>query len=154
MLEFGVRRRTSIAHIAEAPGQTVHGFDSFEGLPEGWGSHPQGNFTTELELPPVPGQRNAHPGWFKDALARSLAARPGAGAVRRYRLDIYSSARTVLTGLADRLRPGSILVFDEFIGNQLGANTNTRRSRSSSRKPMHRTNTSQSVRLPDRLRSG
>jgi predicted O-methyltransferase YrrM len=32
--------------------------------------------------------------------------------------DIYSSASTVLTLLADRLRPGTILVFDEFIGNR------------------------------------
>ena len=32
--------------------------------------------------------------------------------------DIYSSARTVLTALAGKLQPGSIVVFDEYIGNQ------------------------------------
>ncbi|HSV29138.1 MAG TPA: hypothetical protein VLL76_06250, partial [Candidatus Omnitrophota bacterium] len=32
--------------------------------------------------------------------------------------DIYSSARFVLFALAERMRPGTILVFDEFIGNR------------------------------------
>jgi tetratricopeptide (TPR) repeat protein len=118
VLEFGVRRGTSITHIAEAAGQPVHGFDSFEGLPEGWGSQPQGSFTTEMELPPVPANVTLHAGWFEDTLAPFLAEQPGPVRFVNIDCDIYSSARTVLTGLADRLRPGSILVFDEFIGNQ------------------------------------
>jgi Flp pilus assembly protein TadD/predicted O-methyltransferase YrrM len=118
VLEFGVRRGTSITHIAETAGQSVHGFDSFEGLPEGWGSQPQGSFTTELELPPVPANVTLHAGWFEDTLTPFLAAHPGAVRFVNIDCDIYSSAKTVLTGLADRLRPGSILVFDEYIGNQ------------------------------------
>jgi tetratricopeptide (TPR) repeat protein len=119
VLEFGVRRGTSITYIAEAAGQPVHGFDSFEGLPEGWGSQPQGSFTTELELPPVPGNVTLHAGWFEDTLPAFLAGH-SSEPVRFVNIDsdIYSSARTVLIALAGRLRPGAIVVFDEYIGNQ------------------------------------
>jgi predicted O-methyltransferase YrrM len=118
VLEFGVRRGTSITHIAEAAGQPVHGFDSFEGLPEGWGSQPQGSFTTELELPPVPGNAVLHAGWFENTLPAFLRDQPEPVRFVNIDCDIYSSARTVLTALADRLQPGSIVVFDEYIGNQ------------------------------------
>jgi tetratricopeptide (TPR) repeat protein len=118
VLEFGVRRGTSVTHIAEAAGQPVHGFDSFEGLPEGWGSQPQGSFTTELELPPVPGNVMLHPGWFEDTLPAFLMGQVEPVRFVNIDCDIYSSARTVLTGLADRLRRGAIVVFDEYIGNQ------------------------------------
>lgn len=118
VLEFGVRRGTSTTHIAEAAGQPVHGFDSFEGLPEGWGSQPRGSFTTELELPPVPANVTLHAGWFENTLAPFLAGHSGPVRFVNIDCDIYSSAKTVLTALADRLRPGSILVFDEYIGNQ------------------------------------
>src|SRR3954464_11267342 len=118
VLEFGVRRGTSITHIAEAAGQPVHGFDSFEGLPEKWGSQPQGSFTTELELPPVPGNATLRAGWFEDTLPTFLGEHPGSVRFVNIDCDIYSSTRTVLSALAGRLRPGSILVFDEFIGNQ------------------------------------
>ena len=118
VLEFGVRRGTSITHIAEAAGQPVHGFNSFEGLPEGWGSQPQGSFTTELELPPVPGNAVLHAGWFEDTLPVFLAEQPDPVRFVNIDCDIYSSARTVLTALAGRLQPGSIVVFDEYIGNQ------------------------------------
>jgi Flp pilus assembly protein TadD len=118
VLEFGVRRGTSITHIAEAAGQPVHGFDSFEGLPEEWGSQPQGSFTTELELPPVPGNAALHAGWFEDTLPAFLCEQPEPVRFVNIDCDIYSSTRTVLSALAGRLRPGSILVFDEFIGNQ------------------------------------
>ena len=47
-----------------------------------------------------------------------LAAQPGPVRFVNIDCDIYSSARTVLTGLADRLCPGSVVVFDEYIGNQ------------------------------------
>jgi hypothetical protein len=118
VLEFGVRRGTSITHIARAAGQPVHGFDSFEGLPEEWGNQPQGSFTTELELPPVPGNAVLHADWFENTLPAFLDEQPGPVRFVNIDCDIYSSTRTVLSALAERLRPGSILVFDEFIGNQ------------------------------------
>ena len=135
VLEFGVRRGTSITHIAEAAGQPVHGFDSFEGLPEGWGSQPQGSFTTELELPPVPANAMLHAGWFEDTLARlpGRAARPGA--VRQYRLRYLFIGPHGPDGAGDACVPAPSWFSTSTSAIRHGASTSTRRSRSSSRKP-------------------
>ena len=118
VLEFGVRRATSTHHIAAVAGQAVHGFDSFEGLPEAWNNEHQGVMTTGRDLPPAPPNVTLHPGWFEDSLAPFLAEHPGPARFVNIDCDIYSSARTVLEGLAERIRPGTILVFDEYIGNR------------------------------------
>ncbi|AWU96076.1 class I SAM-dependent methyltransferase [Azospirillum ramasamyi] len=118
VLEFGVRRGTSLDHIADAAGQEVHGFDSFEGLPEGWVNSPRGVLTTGSQLPPVRGNARLHVGWFEDSLPPFLAAHPGPVRFVNVDSDIYASARTVLTALADRVRPGTVIVFDEYIGNR------------------------------------
>lgn len=118
VLEFGVRRGTSLDHIADAAGQEVHGFDSFEGLPEGWVNSPRGVLTTGSQLPPVRDNARLHVGWFEDSLPPFLAAHPGPVRFVNVDSDIYASARTVLTALADRVRPGTVIVFDEYIGNR------------------------------------
>ncbi|MBP2302901.1 class I SAM-dependent methyltransferase [Azospirillum picis] len=118
VLEFGVRRGTSLDHIAEAAGQDVHGFDSFEGLPEGWVNSPRGVLTTGRQLPRVRGNARLHVGWFEDSLPPFLADTPGPLRFANVDSDIYASARTVLGALADRVRPGSVIVFDEYIGNR------------------------------------
>lgn len=117
VLEFGVRRGTSLNHIAEAAGQPVHGFDSFEGLPEGWVNTAAGALTTDRRLPAVRDNARLHVGWFEDTLPGFLATHAGPVRFANIDSDIYSSARTVLTALAGRLVPGTILVFDEYIGN-------------------------------------
>ncbi|BAI75710.1 hypothetical protein AZL_c04170 (plasmid) [Azospirillum sp. B510] len=117
VLEFGVRRGTSLNHIAEVAGQEVHGFDSFEGLPEGWVNSPRGVLTTGSQLPPVRDNARLHVGWFEDSLPPFLATHPEPVRFVNVDSDIYASARTVLTALADRIRPGTVIVFDEYIGN-------------------------------------
>ncbi|AWJ91820.1 hypothetical protein Sp245p_18565 (plasmid) [Azospirillum baldaniorum] len=118
VLEFGVRRGTSLNQIAAVAGQAVHGFDSFEGLPEGWVNAPRGVLSTGKSLPPVRDNAVLHAGWFEDTLPPFLAAHGGAVRFVNVDSDIYSSARTVLTALAPRFRAGTVLVFDEFIGNR------------------------------------
>lgn len=118
VLEFGVRRGNSIAVLARTAGQAVHGFDSFEGLPESWVNAPAGVLTTGGALPVVPGNVHLHPGWFEQSLPPFLAAHPGAVRFVNIDSDIYSSARTVLWALADRIISGTVLVFDEMIGNR------------------------------------
>lgn len=118
VLEFGVRRGASLAVLAAHAGQEVHGFDSFEGLPEGWGATHAGVLTTGGILPEVGENARLHPGWFEDTLPAFLAEHPGPVRFANIDSDIYSSARTVLSGLAGRIRPGTVLVFDEFIGNR------------------------------------
>ncbi|WP_348771503.1 tetratricopeptide repeat protein [Azospirillum sp. SYSU D00513] len=118
VLEFGVRRGTSINHIAAVAGQAVHGFDSFEGLPETWVNGPQGLLSTGRQLPPVRPNVTLHAGWFEDTLGSFLRERGEPLRFVNIDSDIYSSARTVLTALAPRVRPGTVLVFDEYIGNR------------------------------------
>jgi tetratricopeptide (TPR) repeat protein len=118
VLEFGVRRGTSITALGHAAGQEVHGFDSFEGLPEDWGSNRAGVLTTGAALPAVPANVTLHSGWFEQTLPAFLAAHPGPVRFANIDSDLYSSARTVLTALAGRIGPGTVLVFDEFVGNR------------------------------------
>jgi hypothetical protein len=57
ILEFGVAGGYSITRIAHAvKGRPVHGFDSFEGLPENWSGHLtlRGAFDRGGRLPAVP----------------------------------------------------------------------------------------------------
>lgn len=118
VLEFGVRRGASLAVLAAQAGQEVHGFDSFEGLPEGWGATQAGVLTTGGALPQVGDNARLHAGWFEDTLPAFLADYPGPVRFANIDSDIYSSARTVLNALAGRIEAGSVLVFDEFIGNR------------------------------------
>ncbi|CUW40929.1 protein of unknown function [TPR repeat domain,2-168] [Magnetospirillum sp. XM-1] len=118
VLEFGVRRGASLAVLAAHAEQEVHGFDSFEGLPEGWGATQAGVLTTGGALPNVGDNARLHPGWFEDTLPAFLADHPGPVRFANIDSDIYSSARTVLNALASRIEAGSVLVFDEFIGNR------------------------------------
>lgn len=116
--EFGVRRGHSINILAAATDQRIHGFDSFEGLPENWVKAQAGVLTTDGEMPVVPAHVSLHPGWFETTLPPFLADHPGKVRFVNIDSDIYSSARCVLWALADRLPQGAILVFDELIGNR------------------------------------
>ncbi len=118
LAEFGVRRGTSIRVLAGETGETIHGFDSFAGLPEAWVKAPAGVLTTGGDLPEVPANVTLHAGWFEDSLPPFLAAHPGPLRFANIDCDIYSSSRTVLWALADRIRPGTILLFDELVGNR------------------------------------
>jgi hypothetical protein len=120
VLEFGVRRGTSIAVLAE-DGQPVHGFDSFEGLPDDWGGEGRGVLTTGAQLPAVPANVTLHAGWFDDTLAPFLDDHRGLLRLVNIDSDIYRSARLVLFALVPRMRPGTIVVFDEMIGNRTWA---------------------------------
>ncbi len=117
-LEFGVRFGTSIRQIAALAKQEVHGFDSFEGLPEVWHHEPKGSYTTKGVIPAVPQNVKLHAGWFEDTLPGFLQEHSGDIRFINIDCDIYSSTKTVLTLLASRIVPGTVIVFDEYIGNE------------------------------------
>ncbi|NFV81981.1 class I SAM-dependent methyltransferase [Magnetospirillum aberrantis] len=121
VLEFGVRRGTSVTVLAQAAGQAVHGFDSFEGLPQSWGAEPAGVLTCGAQLPPVPDNVTLHAGWFEDTLEPFLADHADPVRLVNVDSDIYASARFVLERLKGRILPGTVLVFDEFVGNRTWA---------------------------------
>ncbi|HEY2205838.1 MAG TPA: class I SAM-dependent methyltransferase [Pseudonocardia sp.] len=112
-LEFGVFTGTTLKVIASAcPEREVYGFDSFDGLPEDW----RLGFTAgafHAEPPEVPGAELVV-GLFSDTLPGFLREHPGPVALLHLDADLYSSTRTVLDLVGPRLRPGSVVVFDEY----------------------------------------
>jgi predicted O-methyltransferase YrrM len=116
-LEFGVFTGGTTRFMAKrVPGKTLHGFDSFEGLPEAWGGFSLGAaaFDVKGKLPKVPANVQLHPGWFDKTLAPWVAENPGMVAFMHIDCDLYSSTKTIFELLADRLQPGTIILFDEY----------------------------------------
>ena len=87
------------------------------GLPDAWGHEPAGVYSTDGRLPDVPGNVELHEGLFEDTLRPFLDAHPGVLRFANVDCDIFASAATVLHHLAPRIRPGSVLVFDEYLVN-------------------------------------
>jgi hypothetical protein len=118
VMEFGVFDGGSLKQIAGSTQQDVHGFDSFEGLPEDW-THFQkkGRFSLGGVPPQLGGLKNVklHKGWFQDTLPGFLAQHPGPARFVHIDCDLYSSATTVLGLLAGRIVPGTVIVFDEYL---------------------------------------
>ena len=69
-------------------------------------------------LPEAPDNVRFHVGLFSETLPRFLAAHP-ATPIRLLHIDcdLYSSTKDIFDALADRLRPGAVLVFDEYVMN-------------------------------------
>jgi len=71
-------------------------------------------YSTSGTHPNVSDNVHLHVGWFEDTLPKFLDEHPQPVAFVHIDSDLYSSANTVLWGLKDRLRTGSIIVFDEY----------------------------------------
>jgi hypothetical protein len=118
-LEFGVYRGGTIKYIASKfPQRTIHGFDSFEGLPERWSGYNMDKSTFSLggRVPKVPSNVKLHPGWFDKSLPIWLQANPGPIAFVHIDCDIYSSTNTIFGLITSRVQPGAIITFDEYFG--------------------------------------
>jgi predicted O-methyltransferase YrrM len=116
-LEFGVFSGGTIRHMAKyKPAVTFHGFDSFEGLPEAWAGFSLGSraFTRGGRLPRVPGNVVLHKGWFRDTIPAWCGHDAGPVAFLHIDCDLYSSTVDIFHGLAERLQPGTVIVFDEY----------------------------------------
>ena len=115
--EFGVNEGGTIGYIARrVPEQIVHGFDSFEGLPEDWSGNAMaaGFFNRKGRLPKVPGNVRLHRGWFSESVPRFAAEQAGPAAFLHIDCDLYSSAADIFKVLGERIVPGTVLVFDEY----------------------------------------
>ena len=102
-MNFGVYSGTTINFIASKVHSQVHGFDSFEGLPEQWGNVPAGKFTREGDLPEVLDNVELHVGWFDQTLPGFVDQHPQDAAFIHVDADLYSSTRTILTCLQKRI---------------------------------------------------
>jgi O-methyltransferase len=117
-LEFGVYKGDSIRYwsrLLRNPDSVLHGFDSFEGLPETWGTgHPKGRFSTNGEVPDVSDPRvRFFKGWFNETLPR-YSFPEHEKLVINMDADLYTSTKYVLASVARQIEVGAWLYFDEF----------------------------------------
>ncbi|MEM3484494.1 MAG: TylF/MycF/NovP-related O-methyltransferase [Candidatus Methanomethyliaceae archaeon] len=118
-LEFGVYRGDSIRYWSSKlvnPACVIHGFDSFEGLPEAWpqAGAPKGHFSTRGALPQIcDGRVKFFKGWFSDTLPHYQPP-PSEEMVINLDADLYSSTKVVLDLLKPWIKVGAFLYFDEF----------------------------------------
>jgi predicted O-methyltransferase YrrM len=117
ILEFGVRHGSSSRQLASFTSKSIYGFDSFEGLPEDWHQESKEVYSTRGKIPKVPAHVTLIPGWFEETLPLFLEKREEDVALINIDCDIYSSTKTVLDLLSDRIKKGTIIIFDEYIGN-------------------------------------
>ena len=118
-LEFGVGMGRWFRFWVENnphPDSRFVGFDTFTGLPERWEGYAEGAFSRSGQTPDIEDPRCSwEAGLFQDTLGVFLKTYQ-----RQDRLvvhldaDLYSSTIYVLTTLFPFLRPGDVLIFDEF----------------------------------------
>lgn len=121
-LEFGVYNGASINMIARLTGQTVHGFDTFRGLPDDWtigeGEHKvveaAGAYSTYGQLPDVPDNVRLHVGTFDETLPDFCKEYSGKISFMNVDCDLYSSTSSVFRHLGGQIRPGAVIAFDDY----------------------------------------
>ena len=117
LLEFGVHKGGTINYAAERnPGRDVHGFDSFRGLPGDWTGviHAKGAFDLKGKAPSVRSNVRLHKGLFSDTLPGWIAQNRAPIAFVHVDCDLYDSTRDVFDGLGPHLKPGALLLFDDY----------------------------------------
>ncbi len=128
IVEFGVYQGQSTMAIRRAldkwsrayprglaPRKRIFACDSFQGLPEKYEKLQEGAFA--CAVPDLPGV-DIVKGYFQDSLTPELAREVGAVSFAHLDADLYSSTTCALTWLTPLLHTGSLLLFDEFLGEQ------------------------------------
>jgi tetratricopeptide (TPR) repeat protein len=118
--EFGVASGRSIRMTQELLPLdiAIHGFDTFTGLPQAWGNEPAGSYSTGGIVPDMEqGKVYFHKGLFRNTIPRFLEGQHD-DAVLAYAnidCDLYTSTLEILESMYDRVVPGTVLVFDEYL---------------------------------------
>jgi len=119
-LEFGVFMGASMRYWSSAlkhPDARLHGFDSFEGLPEDFdvdGPYVKGTFDLKGEIPQIDDPRvTFFKGWFDEVLPTYHLPEHEVLVVV-LDADIYSSTKYVLSYLRPFIKPGTFIYFDEM----------------------------------------
>jgi hypothetical protein len=117
-MEFGVFQGAATRYwsrLLRNPTSKLHGFDSFEGLPENWLPQcPKGYFSLQGHIPKVDDLRvQFFKGWFEQTLRR-YEPPPHDVLVLNFDADLYTSTIFVLNALENAIVPGTYIYFDEF----------------------------------------
>jgi len=119
-LEFGVFRGASMRYWSSAlkhPKTRLHGFDSFEGLPEDFdvdGPYVKGTFDVGGEIPQIDDSRvQFFKGWFDEVLP-TYQLPDHEVLVIVLDADLYSSTLYVLRHLRPFITPGTFIYFDDM----------------------------------------
>jgi hypothetical protein len=119
-LEFGVFQGASMRYWSQAlthSGARLHGFDSFEGLPEDFdvrGPNVKGTFSTGGVMPKIDDPRvEFFKGWFEDSLPGYVVPAHDV-LVICLDADLYSSTIFVLRHMKDWIKPGTFIYFDDM----------------------------------------
>jgi Macrocin-O-methyltransferase (TylF) len=117
-LEFGVWQGEATRYwskLLRCPQAKMHGFDSFEGMPESWNyTVPTGHFSTGGRAPQIQDPRVLFfKGWFSDTLPKYKMPAHDV-LILNMDADLYSSTIFVLNTLRDSIVPGTYIYFDEF----------------------------------------
>lgn len=120
-LEFGVYQGHSINYISrQLPRLRFYGFDSFEGLAEDWKGHFQakGAFNVGGQLPPVNDNVTLIKGWFNQTLPGFIEKELTGKDLAMIHVDgdTYEAAEIVFRELESHIRPGLLILFDEYLG--------------------------------------
>lgn len=117
ILEFGVFSARTTNYIAQIfPERIIHGFDSFEGLPEVWRDGFNQSHFARNDLPEVRENIVLHKGWFDDSIPVFLSE-VGSDihvAYLHVDCDLYSSTKTIFDYLGNFFVDGTVIVFDEY----------------------------------------
>lgn len=118
-LEFGVAQGESFRWFLSRnvnPASSFHGFDTFTGLPEDFGSYKKGTFNNQDQVPVINDARGKfYQGLFQQTLPGFLEQID----LSKRKLimidaDLYTATLYVLTSLAPYLQKNDIIFFDEF----------------------------------------
>lgn len=118
-LEFGVSGGHSfmwwVKHNQNSASR-FYGFDTFEGLPEDWGGFKKGAMSTNSSVPSIDDNRAVfYKGLFQETLPGFLhTLDKNSRKVIMMDADLYTSTLYTLTSLAQYLKKGDILLFDQF----------------------------------------
>jgi hypothetical protein len=116
-LEFGVYKGASIRYWSRElrhPEALLHGFDSFEGLPEDFGRLRKGTFNVGGAIPEIDDPRvRFFKGWFEDSLPK-YSVPPHEVLVITIDADLYSATKYVLRFLRPHLKVGTFIYFDDM----------------------------------------
>ncbi len=118
-IELGVMTGNSsrlIAKVAKKLGldMMLHGFDSFEGLPEDWHDRAlKGSFAIKEPIFSEPNIR-IHKGLFDETLPKFNQTFNEALGFIHLDSDLYSSAKMTFDSFKEKIVPGTVILFDEY----------------------------------------